>query len=133
MFAFEIIPIKLRSNLSDTMPPLFFNREKKKKQKTKTTSMTFLFKKLVYIQKHLYERAQSYCLCSRIIRLIKYRLIIGTLKRGSCLSWVQVFENTCTNRNLANELRRWLDRNRMLLEMVFQAFLDASCHRKRTL
>ena len=95
--------------------------------------MTFLLKELVYIQKHLYERAQSYCLCSRIIRLIKYRLIIGTLKRGSCLSWVQVFESTCTNRNLANELRRWLDRNRMLLEMVFQAFLDASCHRKRTL
>ena len=26
--------------------------------------MTFLLKKLVYIQKHLYERAQSYCLCS---------------------------------------------------------------------
>ena len=68
----------------------------------------------------------------RIIRLIKYRLIIGTLKRSSCLSWVQVFENTCTNRNLANELRRWLDRNRMLLEMVFQAFLDASCHWKKT-
>ena len=67
----------------------------------------------------------------RIILLIKYRLIIGTLKRGSCLSWVQVFESTCTNRNLANELRRWLDRNRMLLEMVFQAFLDASCHRKK--
>ena len=95
--------------------------------------MTFLLKKLVYIQKHLYERAQSYCLCSRIIRLIKYRLIIGTLKWGFCLSWVQVFENTCTNRNVANELRRWLDRNRMLLEMVFQAFLDASCHRKMTL
>ena len=68
----------------------------------------------------------------RIILLIKYRLIIGTLKRGSCLAWVQVCENTCTNRNLANELRRWLDRNRMLLEMVFQAFLDASCHRKKT-
>ena len=115
------------------MPPLFFNRGKKKNKKTKTTSMTFLLKKLVYIQKHLYERAQSYCLCSRIIRLIKYRLIIGTLKRGSCLSWVQVFENTCTNRNLANELRRWLDRNRMLLEMVFQAFLDASCHRKKSI
>ena len=69
----------------------------------------------------------------RIIRSIKYRLIIGTLKWGSRFSWVQVFENTCTNRNLANELRRWFDRNRMLLEMVFQAFLDASCHSKRTL
>ena len=69
----------------------------------------------------------------RIIRLIKYRLVIGNwdLKAGSCFSWVQVFENTCTNRNLANELRRWLDRNRMLLEMVFQAFLDASCQEKK--
>ena len=64
--------------------------------------------------------------------LNKYRLITRALKRASCFSWVQVFENTCTNRNLANELRRWLDRNRMLLEMVFQAFLDARCHRKRT-
>ena len=68
-----------------------------------------------------------------IIRLIKYRLIIRTFKRASCFSWVQVFENTCTYRNLANELRRWLDRNRMLLEMVFQAFLDASCHRKKSI
>ena len=33
---------------------------------------------------------------------------------------------------VANELRRWLDRNRMLLEMVFQAFLEARCNRKRT-
>ena len=53
--------------------------------------------------------------------------------QGCCLSWVQVFETNCTNRNLANELRRWLDRNRMLLEMVFQAFLDASCHRKKSI
>ena len=58
-----------------------------------------------------------------------YKLIV----RGFCVSWVEVFENTCTNRNLDNELRRLLDRNRMLLEMVFQAFLDASCHRKMTL
>ena len=68
----------------------------------------------------------------RIIRLINYRLITRTLKRASCFFWVQAFENTCTNRNLTNELRRWLDRNRMLLEMVFQAFLGASCIRKRT-
>ena len=65
----------------------------------------------------------------KIIRLINYRLIIGTLKCGSCFSWVQVFENTCTNRNLANELRGLLDRNTILLEMVFQAFLDARCRR----
>ena len=58
-----------------------------------------------------------------------YRLIV----RGFCVSWVEVFENTCTNRNLDNELRRLLDLNRVLLEMVFQAFLDASCNRKRTL
>ena len=64
--------------------------------------------------------------------LNKYRVITRTLKRASWFSWVQVFENTCTNRNLANELRRWLDRNRMLLEMVFQAFPNARCHRKRT-
>ena len=37
---------------------------KKTTTTTKTTSMTFLLKKLVYIQKHLCERAQSYCLRS---------------------------------------------------------------------
>ena len=42
-----------------------------------------------------------------------YRLIV----RGFCVSWVDVFENTCTNRNLDNELRRLLDLNRVLLEM----------------
>ena len=95
--------------------------------------MTFLLKKLVYIQKHLYERAQSYSLCSPNNPFNKIQTGNWDLKAGSCFSWVQVFENTCTNRNLANELRRWLDRNRMLLEMVFQAFLDASCHRKKSI
>ena len=98
----------------------FFNREKKNNKNKNDKHDALINKVNVHIKANIWTGAVSLTVFTvlRLIRLINYRLIIRTFKRASCFSWVQVFENTCTNHNLANELRRRLDRNRILLMII---------------